>query len=146
MSLEDLFEAWRVNNVVNLEILDLCPDDSFELKPGKGKTIRSNFVHIIWSRGQRIKEKFPKAEVAELDWKTASRDEIREALISTETQMRDVFVKRMEKPDRFKVLTFFAYMVAHEAHHRSQIEISLRMSNWESPEMAIYKLWDWPKK
>ena len=146
MSLDDLLEAWRVNNVVNLEMLDLCPDDSFDMKPGKGKTIRSNFVHIIWSRGQRIKEKFSKAAVPELDWKTATREQIREALISTEAQMKDVFVKRNEKPDRFKLMTFFAYMVAHEAHHRSQIEISLRMSNWDPPEMTIYNLWDWPRK
>jgi uncharacterized damage-inducible protein DinB len=146
MMVDDLLEAWRVNNAVNLEMLGLCPDDSFDLKPGKGKTIRSNFVHIIWCRGQRIKEKFSKAEVPELDWKTANREQIREALISTEAQMREVFVKRIDKPDRFKPMTFFAYMVAHEAHHRSQIEISLRMSNWDLPEMTIYNLWDWAKK
>ncbi len=92
--------------------MELCPEDSFELKPGKGKTIRSNFVHIIWSRGQRIKEKFAKAEVPELDWKTASREQIREALISTEAQMNEVFAKRLAKPDRFKPMTFFAYMIA----------------------------------
>ena len=146
MDVDELLEAWHANNVVTLELLDLCPNESFELKPGKGKTIRSNFVHLIWCRGERIKGKFSKAEVPVLDWKTATREEIRAALLSTEEQMRDVFKKRVEKPDRFKVLTFFAYLIAHEAHHRSQIEIALRLSPLDPPAMDLLKLWDWSKK
>lgn len=148
MNLDDLFEAWRVNNAVNLELLELCSEDTLEMKPGKGKTIRSNFVHIVSTRGMRIEEKASKLKeaVPKLDWKTATRDEIRNGLEVTEGLMQEVFRKRAEKPDRFSLLTFFAYMIAHEAHHRSQIEIALRINGAEFPDEKMFELWNWPKK
>src|SRR5437764_633345 len=100
MDLDDLLEAWRVANVVTLEMLDFCPEKTLEFKPGKGKTIRSNFVHILWIRGEYIKEKFPKAHIGKLDWKTATREEIRAGLIATDGQMQDVFRKRYDKPGK----------------------------------------------
>ncbi|MEA2553213.1 MAG: hypothetical protein QOJ65_1389 [Fimbriimonadaceae bacterium] len=147
VNLDDLLEAWRVNNVITLELLDLCPDETFELKPGKGKTIRSNFVHIVWLRAQAILEKFSKADVPKLDWKTATREEITDALNQTHQQMGDVFRKRIEKPVKMGVLTFFSYLIAHEAHHRSQIEIALRLNGAEpKEELAFYNLWQFEKK
>lgn len=145
MNLDDLLEAWRVNNAVNLELLELCPDESMEFKPGKGKTIRSNFVHIIGTRGQWIEQMNPKAKprLPKLDWKTATRQEIVDGLNATEEHMREVFRKRSEKPGG---LTFFAYMIAHEAHHRSQVEIALRLNAMEPEEARLYGLWEWSKK
>jgi uncharacterized damage-inducible protein DinB len=147
MTLDDLLEAWRVNNVVTLELLDMCPDETLEFKPGKGKTIRSNFVHIHWLRGEYIKEKFPKAPITKLDSKAATREEIREGLVKTEDQMRDVFRRRFEKPVKMNLMTFYTYAVVHEAHHRSQVEIALRLNGAEPKEkMAWYNWWDWAKK
>lgn len=148
MTFDELLDAWRVNNVVTLELLDICGDETFEFKPGKGKTIRSNFVHIVSSRGMRIAEKFSKLKdsTPKLEWKTATREELVEGLNETAALMEDVFRKREEKPDRFSLLTFFAYMVAHEAHHRSQIETALRLNGAELDDMRMYELWNWPKK
>src|SRR5687768_11105508 len=75
MTIDDLLDAWRVNNAINLEFLDVCTDEDLELKPGKGKTIRSNFVHLIAVRRMWCDEKL-KAEaetIPKLDWKTATR-------------------------------------------------------------------------
>ena len=142
-----LLDAWRVNNVVTLELLDLCPDNSFGDKPGKGKTIRSNFVHIVGIRGEYIKEKFPKAKLTKLDWKTATRKEIRDGLVASGDQMAEVLAKRFEKPGKVNLLTYFAHLIAHEAHHRSQIEIALRLNQGEADDYAPwYEWWDWAKK
>ena len=146
MNVEDVIEAWRVNNAVTLELLGFCPDGSMDFKPGKGKTIRSNFVHILWVRGQFIKDKFPKQTLDKLDWKTATPKEIRAALETTETQMQDVFRKSVEKQGRTNFLTHFAYLIAHEAHHRSQIEIALRLNGADLSDEAWYGWWDWAKK
>ena len=146
MELDDLLEAWRANNAINLELLGLCSDETLEFKPGKGKTIRSNFSHIIMFRGAWIEAKFPKASTVRVDWKTASREEIKRALIESSEQMEDLFRRRIEKPDKYKPLTFFAYAIAHEAHHRSQIEIALRLNGAEPPDAVLYRLWEWSKK
>ncbi len=150
MDIEELLDAWRVNNFVNLELLAACGDEDFELKPGKGKTIRSNFVHIVGVRRMWLEEKLPKAAamVPKLDWKSASRQEIEEGLNLTHELLGELFRKRHEsvKPGRFSNLKFFAYCVAHEAHHRSQVEIALRINEREPDEMFLYGLWDWSKK
>ena len=59
MTIDELVEAWQANNALNLELLDLVADDDFALKPGKGKTIRSNFVHLVGVRRIWLEEKMP---------------------------------------------------------------------------------------
>ena len=47
---------------------------------------------------------------------------------------------------RATTLTFFAYCIAHEANHRSQVEIALRMNDREPETALLYRLWEWGKK
>jgi uncharacterized damage-inducible protein DinB len=150
MDFDELLEAWRVNNEVNLELLALCADEDFELKPGKGKTIRSNFTHLIQVRRFWVEEKMSKeaSSLPRPDWKTATREELAEGLSITHDAMAALFEKRAArtKPDRWPLLTFFAYCIAHEAHHRSQVEIALRIHGREPEDALLYRLWEWPKK
>jgi uncharacterized damage-inducible protein DinB len=147
MTLPDLLDAWRTNNAVNQRLLSLCGDESFELKPGKGKTIRSNWVHIVGVRRMHLEESFRKeaGAIPKLDWKTASREEIAAALdVSCELSCL-LFEKLDSKPTRWTAAKYFGYAVAHEAHHRSQIEIALRLGGAELSEEDMFSLWNWPK-
>ncbi len=147
MALDDLLDAWRANDAVNRRLLALCPDESFELKPGKGKTIRSNWVHIVWFRRAFIEEKMRRAAEAhpKLDWRTATREEIVEGLDWTFEFTGTVLERLAEKPTRYTAAKFLALSVAHEANHRAQIEIALRLAGIEFPEGATYEMWDWAK-
>lgn len=150
MDLGELLDAWNVNNRVNLDLLALCEDRDFELKPGKGKTIRSNFVHLVGVRRMWAEEKMSKEArlIPKLDWKTATRDEMEGGLAISNEVMLALFAKRdsAAKPTRFTNLLFFAYAVAHEAHHRSQVEIALRIHGREPEDLVLYGLWDWSKR
>lgn len=150
MTIDELVEAWRVNDALNREWLALCADEDFDLKPGKGKTIRSNFVHIVGVRRMWLEEKVPKAAsaVPKLDWKAATREEIAAGLELTHRLMADLFRQREERtrPDRWSTVGFLAYCIAHEAHHRSQIEIAMRINGREPDDQTLYGLWDWTKK
>lgn len=150
MDLENLLDAWKANCAINHELLGLCADQDLELKPGKGKTIRSNFVHIVGVRRAHLEDKLRKesAHVVQLDWKGATRDEIDSGLRETDQLMAALFelIDSAKKPARWTTGRFFAYNVAHEAHHRSQIEIALRLNGREPPETSLYDLWEWPKK
>ena len=150
VTIDELCEAWRINNAINLELLSACPEETMDFKPGKGKTIRSNFVHLVSVRRMWIEDKMAKeaALVPKLDWKTAGRSEIESALGVSCQLIQERFRLREQrvKPGAFPVISFFAYCVAHEAHHRSQIEIALRMGGVELDEKFLYGLWDWSTK
>ena len=150
MDVEQLLNAWRVNNVVTLEMLDAVSDEDLELKPGKGKTIRSNIVHLIGVRRMWLEVQMPKEakSVPKLDWKTANRKEMRDGLIVTSKLMAMLFEKMesSKKKGKWSTPLFFAYCIAHEANHRSQIEIALRINGREPDEGFLYGLWEWPKK
>lgn len=149
MSFDDLLDAWQANDAVNRRLLALCPDASFELKPGKGKTIRSNWVHLVGLRRAYVEERARMRAEAEaipkLDWKTATREEIVAGLEASREPMARAFERLDAKPSRWTAARFFAYVVAHEAHHRSQIEIALRLGGMEPSDAELYALWDWPK-
>lgn len=148
MSLEDLLDAWRANDAQNHAMLAFCNDADLELKPGKGKTIRSNFVHIIGIRRSWAEAKLKKeaSSIPKLDWKTATIEEIIEGLEISNDVMVAYFEKVAEsKRTTWSPTMFFAYAVAHEAHHRSQIEIALRLNDREPETLALYALWEWPK-
>ena len=149
MDIEELLDAWRVNNALNLELLDIVADEDFELKPGKGKTIRSNFVHLVGVRKMWAEEKLKTdaALIPKLDWKSAAREDLRRGLEQSSELMSNLFRKMHEgqRPGR-SLLKFFAYCIAHEAHHRSQIEIALRINAREPDDAFLYGLWEWTKK
>lgn len=147
--MDDLLAAWRANNAIHHALLDLCPDETFEFKPGKGKTIRSNFVHIVGIRRAHLESmlKRDSALVPKLDWKTANREEIQSALDISHDLTAELLrqLDEAKRPSRWTAPLFFAYSVAHEAHHRSQIEIALRLNGAEPEDGPLYALWEWPK-
>lgn len=148
MTLEDVLHAWRANDAQNHALLTLCADEDFELKPGNGKTIRSNFVHIVSVRKSWTQDKLKResASIPKLDWKTATRGEIVEALeISNDVMLMYLEFKASAKPTSWTPAMFFAYAVSHEAHHRSQVEIALRINGREPEDLKLYALWEWPK-
>ena len=107
MTLDDLLDAWRTNDAINRGLLALCPDETFEFKPGKGKTIRSNFVHIVGIRRAWVEESMraEAARIPKLDWKTATRAEIESALDVSRDLCSD-FLRKIEvtgKPARHAI-------------------------------------------
>ncbi|MGE3127999.1 MAG: DinB family protein [Fimbriimonadaceae bacterium] len=147
MEFDDVLAAWRVNNQVTCVLLELCPDAALDVKPGKGKTVRGNLTHIVNVRRMWCLEKLRKQaeELPKLDHKTATRVEIMEALGHTSELMEQYLLKVRERPGRWSVALFLAYAVAHEANHRAQIEMALRVNGHEAPDEAQFALWDWPK-
>lgn len=150
MTLDDLIDAWRANNAISLEMLDATSNEDLELKPGKGKTIRSNFVHLIGFRRAWCEEKLKDeaAQVPKLDWKTATRQQLIDGLNQTSDLMIQLFRKLEDagKPGRWTTMRFFAYAITHEANHRAQIELSWRLNGKEPEDAFLYRLWEWNKK
>ena len=150
MSIEELIDAWKANEAVNRKLLGICSSTDFDLKPGRGKTIRGNFTHIIACRRSWATQALPNAARAinTPDGRTATRKEIEQALAKSSEVMELVFRKLLKKPGKGKwaPLTFLAYTVSHDAFHRAQIEIALRINGREPSDKVMGGLWYWTKR
>lgn len=143
----ELAAAWRVNHEITLELLALVSDDCLDLKPGSGKTIRSNIVHIAGVRRQWAEDKAREAaaKVSKPDWRDASRDDLVDALETSSEAVLEAFARRFRPETRaqWSPVVGLAYLVAHEAHHRGQIEIALRINGHGLPDEQSFALWGW---
>lgn len=147
MDTDSLLAAWDANDSVNRRLLSLCPDDTFDLKPGKGKTVRSSFVHIVKVRGMWCEgsKGMPAFSFKDLDVKASSRSEIESGLEESNALMHIMLRNKAEstRPAKQPTLTLFAYCVAHEAYHRALIEQALRENGRGLPDPDHYGLWEW---
>lgn len=144
MDADDVCAAWRSNTDVTLRLLELVSDADFDLKPGKGKTIRSNLTHLVSTRRMWCEDGLAAqaATVPKLDWKTATREDVVEGLRASDEVMVAWFRKKASRPGK-SLARLFAYCVAHEAHHRCQIELALRLNGREPDDTALFRLWEW---
>lgn len=141
MNIEGFARAFEINDEMNHKLLAMICDEQFEWKPVKGKTIRSNYVHIVGVRRMWTDD----SSIPKLDWKTATREQIFEGLNLSRVAMLSYIQKKREstRPIKVPFEVTFAYMIAHEAHHRSQIELTLRVNGADLSDEQSYILWEW---
>ena len=87
------------------------------------------------------------AKLAKLDWKSATKEEIGRELEASAAAMEAVFRKMAAsaKGGKWTPAMYFSYCIAHEAHHRAQIELSWRLNGRDPDDAFLYSLWEWPK-
>ena len=150
---EDLLEAWRTNNRINLYLLDNISEAGFACTLSKrgGRGVAGQFAHMhnvrVWHLEKRTKDlaeglaTFP-AKVA------PTRKELKAALMASgaavETFLADLAAG---KPKRrgFKrgIPTSLAYFVAHESHHRGSILLTLKTCGEALDRSVSYGIWAW---
>jgi len=147
-----LTEAWKLNNRINLRLLDALSDDQLAavIQP-RGKPVTSYFAHIhmarfYWlERRARALTKALKKVAAD----AANRDTLRPALIASGEAMAELF-SEAERTGQIKgaklgPLAFLAYTLSHEAHHRGQILLHLKIAKQPLDRDVAYSLWYWNK-
>jgi len=142
--------AYATNNRINLYLVHNLPEEAWKAKPpgGKGRDVASIVAHmhnvrLMWLKASGATELPAKAEPAtitkpeaiaalEASWK-ALENVLRASLIG------DGNIKGF-KPD---VVSFFGYLVAHDAHHRGQITMLARQLGHPVTQSAMFGMWEW---
>lgn len=145
---EALAQTWEINSRLNLYLLGAISDDQFPIKLEKGKTVIGSFVHLhnvrrMWikSAASDLYDRVPKLE-------EPTRSELIGALALSTEALSEIF-RRAESPEGkvkgFKpnATAFHGYIVAHEAFHRTCIEIALRQAGQPLSDKVAYGLWEW---
>jgi uncharacterized damage-inducible protein DinB len=147
-----LADTWKANNRVNLRLLDALSDEQLRaaILP-RGKAVTSYFAHIhmarfYWleRRARPLAKRLKKVGATE-----ANRANLRQALLDSGEAMAQLFSEAEHsnqiKGAKLGPIAFLGYTLAHEAHHRGQILLHLKLAKLSVDRAVAYSLWDWKK-
>lgn len=148
-----LLNAWRVNERINQELLNLVAPHIWRAFPqsSRRRNIATSFAHIHNVRCMRLKMCLGSVAVPErLDRAEITPDDARKALAVSADAMAQLIRLGLEagghvpnyRPD---VVAMVCGAMVHEAHHRGQISHWCRELGVPiTPEQSL-ALWEWDK-
>jgi len=150
---DELVEAWRTNCRINLLLIDKIKDAgmSSTLSTRGGRGVAGEFAHMhnvrVWHLQKRAKDL---AEgLAVFETKTVpSKAQLKKALKASAKGIEALLVGALNgeaKRRGFKkgIFTTLAYFVAHEAHHRGRILLTLKVSGQTLDKNTQMAIWGW---
>jgi len=151
MDAQQLIDTWRINNRINLYLLDAVPDEHLaDALLSKGRNVGEQFAHIHNVRLMWLKAAMPEAlrGLAKLEKGQSGKKLLLDSLTSSSIAIERLLTFAVENGGRVKgfkphVTGFVGYMTAHEAHHRSQIFIALKQSGHPLDKKVLYGIWEW---
>lgn len=152
---EQLVETWHINNRVNLKILDTIDADALAmtLSPRGGGTPGKLFRHLVDSR-RRWLEAIKKALAEDIPVipleEAHNKKLLKSGLIATADAFEQIIRESMANGGdvkRFKhgIVTMVAYLIAHDAHHRGNIFLTLKHCGYKLDNALKYGIWEWNK-
>ena len=145
-----LLNAFDTNNRINQYLIENLPKDAWtgKLADGKGRTIAAIVAHmhnvrVMWLKAAKWQE-IPE----QLDRATVTPAEALNALESSRQALSGLIRQALDGDGRVKnfrpdVAGFFAYLIAHDAHHRGQITMLARQLGHPLPQKAMFGMWEW---
>lgn len=152
---EQILETWQINHRTNFLLMDNLTPESLTLSTSKrgGGSVGHQLAHMYNVRFWKL-EKFNKELVSELttiraeDLKTIASlkdcHSITTDLI-TEVLKSGIQANGNVKGFRRGVVTLLGYFIHHEAHHRGNILLTLKLCGFKLPNELQYGIWEWNK-
>ncbi len=145
---EALVQSWEINSRLNLYLLEAISDDQLSIKLEKGKTVLGNFSHIHNVRRLWVKSAAADLYDAVPRLEEPSRSELLAGLALSTEAISEIFRRAETSEGRVKgfkphATAFLGYIVAHEAFHRTCVEVALRQAGVPLSDKVAYGLWEW---
>jgi len=148
--IDSLVRNWRTNNNINLFLLDAIAPEGLKLSAlARGRTVEQILLHMA-----DVRRKWLAPIASELVKTSASeragtaKGKIRFELQSS-AEAVEGFIRKLKDSDAkvpgFKadLSAFIFYLIAHDAHHRGQVVLTLRIGGQRLDSKVGYGLWDW---
>jgi len=150
-----IIETWLINNRVNIMLIDAIEEKGLNstLSVKGGRTVALQFAHMhnlrLW-RLENYAKKLMEGQ-QEID-KTieVTKDILKQRLNSSADAMATWIGQAVDNYGKIKgfkrgVIPMLGYLIAHEAHHRGNILLTLKQTGHKVPREIQYGVWDWNK-
>jgi uncharacterized damage-inducible protein DinB len=159
---QGLLEAYVVNERINQLILEHLPASAWQAKPpGRNtRTIAAIFAHVHNIRRKWLRLSAPHLKLpAPLDRARSTQRQARAALEESAKRCSEMLAEGFAgAPGRVKQFhrdgwarpwpagaAMFAYMLAHEAHHRGQVSMLAHQLGFPFPAAVTSAMWSWER-
>lgn len=152
MDKAQILETWQINNRINLYLLEAIPEEQLgDAMTSKGRAAGEQLAHIhnvrlMWLKAAAPElldgqTKIEKGESGDKAMLAACLGESGEAI----GKLLESAMDNGGKVKGFKphVTGFLGYLIAHDAHHRSQAIIALKQGGHAVDKKILYGIWEW---
>lgn len=149
--MQALLDTWAISYRLNEYLLSGIPDEHLtDTSLAKGRTVGAQFAHLhnvrlLWIKAAApdLLDGLPKIEKET----PVTKKLLLETLGKSAAAMTEVLRRGFEtgKIKGFKPHpeAFLGYLIAHEAHHRGQIILSLKENGHIPDKKILFGLWEW---
>jgi len=148
--IDAVLRAFATHERINQYLLQNLTNDAWEAKPpdGKGRTIRAIAAHMHNVRLMWLKTILKDANLpAQLNRDACTRAEAMtafdESYRALNQVLRNCLPENKVKGFTPDAVSFFAYLVSHESHHRGQIASLARRLGYPLPKSVEFGMWEW---
>lgn len=146
-----LLTAFHTNDRINRYMIENLPSGAWRAEPrdGKGRTVAAIVAHMHNVRVMWLKAAAKGSEIPEqLDRSKVTQAQAVKGLENSRVALSAVLKSALESDGRIKgfkpdVAGFFAYLIAHDAHHRGQVCMVARQVGHPLPQKAMFGMWEW---